>query len=447
MTRTHLLAAALLCLGAVPFAHAGALFIVTKTADTADGSCDDDCSLREAVQAANALPGPDQIRLRHAYYALSITSSAQGESYAGDLDVTDDVTIRGLADRSTIDANGIDRVIEIPAGVTAELIDLTLKEGRASREGGCVRTEGALTLRRVWVQQCSLFLDIGGVLRGAGIYNLGVLRLVSARVRDNVALEGLTGGMGGGIFNGPGAQLYMYDTDVRFNVTGLDDAPGQGAGLFNWGQARIDRSFFGWNDPGGGEGSAMANRHGASLAVFNTTVSGNGHDGAQGAIANGSANPDVHESASKLKLHNATIANNNGGGVLNAGRATVWNTIIAGNYTQDVHDRWYDAGKNCVNLDGATMNQSASLIGADGNCPGDISVDNATVFSVVLEHLRYLGGPTPVHNLRPGPYAIDMGRNDLCPAWDQRRGRRPADGDMNDSEICDIGAMEVGADE
>ena len=36
-------------------------FTVTKTADTADGVCDADCSLREAIVAANASPGLDTI--------------------------------------------------------------------------------------------------------------------------------------------------------------------------------------------------------------------------------------------------------------------------------------------------------------------------------------------------------------------------------------------------
>ena len=36
-------------------------FVVTKTADTNDGSCNADCSLREAIVAANANPGGDTI--------------------------------------------------------------------------------------------------------------------------------------------------------------------------------------------------------------------------------------------------------------------------------------------------------------------------------------------------------------------------------------------------
>lgn len=36
-------------------------FAVTKTADTNDGACDSDCSFREAIVAANARLGEDNI--------------------------------------------------------------------------------------------------------------------------------------------------------------------------------------------------------------------------------------------------------------------------------------------------------------------------------------------------------------------------------------------------
>lgn len=436
----------LLAIAAAP--AVAATFTVTKTADTADGACDADCSLREAVQAANATPGADIVRLSHPYYRLTRVPEADDDNaVAGDLDLTDALTLRGLPDRTTVDANFIDRVVEVLPGVAAELVDITLRQGQVVGRGGCVYTEGKLILRRSWVTRCRVVLGETAVLDGAGIFNLGELRLIFARVYQNVALDGLTGGRGGGIFNGAGAVAYLYDTDVRDNVTGLDDAPGQGAGLFNWGAARIDRSLFFRNDPGGGEGSAMANREGATLSVFNTTLSANGHDGANGAIANGSRTQGDTEPQSRLTLLNVTIANNNGGGLFNTGRASLRNTLIAGNYAQDGTDRWFDAGRNCRNAGHGDISWSYVLMGADGNCPGTILVDNATVFDVVLHHLAYLGGPTPVHAQRPGPYTIDMGDPLQCPARDQRQGRRPADGDGDGSELCDIGAVEHGADE
>jgi CSLREA domain-containing protein len=49
---------ALVFLPASPFATT---FPVTKIADTNDGTCDPDCSLGEAIDAANMNPGADYV--------------------------------------------------------------------------------------------------------------------------------------------------------------------------------------------------------------------------------------------------------------------------------------------------------------------------------------------------------------------------------------------------
>ena len=48
------LACAVLLVGLLPIQVQAATFTVTKTTDTNDGSCNADCSLREAIIAANA---------------------------------------------------------------------------------------------------------------------------------------------------------------------------------------------------------------------------------------------------------------------------------------------------------------------------------------------------------------------------------------------------------
>ena len=54
-----------------PLAEA-ATFTVTKLADTNDGTCDADCSLRESIIAANADAAADTIVLGAGEYILSI---------------------------------------------------------------------------------------------------------------------------------------------------------------------------------------------------------------------------------------------------------------------------------------------------------------------------------------------------------------------------------------
>lgn len=58
---------------------------MTTTADGADGVCDADCSLREAIGAANLVPGA--VVIPNGTYALSITGASENTNATGDLDV------------------------------------------------------------------------------------------------------------------------------------------------------------------------------------------------------------------------------------------------------------------------------------------------------------------------------------------------------------------------
>ena len=93
------LACAILVLLA-PAPAGAAVFTVTKTADTADGNCDADCSLREAIIAANDANGPDVVELRDLgggpdVYRLTIEGPLDDECLTGDLDIRDDLLIDG----------------------------------------------------------------------------------------------------------------------------------------------------------------------------------------------------------------------------------------------------------------------------------------------------------------------------------------------------------------
>ena len=102
-------------------AAAGATITVNTTDD--ELNADSDCSLREAVQAANtdaavdgctAGTGADTIVLSAGTYVLSPGSTADEDNNAsGDLDVLSDITIEGAGAATTvIDGNGTDRVLK-----------------------------------------------------------------------------------------------------------------------------------------------------------------------------------------------------------------------------------------------------------------------------------------------------------------------------------------------
>ena len=56
---------------------------------------EDRCSLRGAIQEANALPGDDTILLRPGSYLLTRLGSNEDAGLTGDLDISDDVEIEG----------------------------------------------------------------------------------------------------------------------------------------------------------------------------------------------------------------------------------------------------------------------------------------------------------------------------------------------------------------
>jgi CSLREA domain-containing protein len=174
-------------------------FTVTKTADTNDGVCDADCSLREAIAAANALAGGDRVILGTGQtYNLSL----------GELGITDALTIDGHG--STINGQGLSRVLNIQGGFAVTINDLTITGGVAS---GFLSLGGALAIgggAGVILNNCTVtgnstaiesaarddgggIAVIGSFAEGTGIATLSSLTLNNSTVSNN------TGSNGGGI--------------------------------------------------------------------------------------------------------------------------------------------------------------------------------------------------------------------------------------------------------
>lgn len=178
---------------------------VTKTADTDDGVCDADCSLREAINAANS---GDTVNVPAGTYVLSIAGVGEDAGATGDLDVTVDLTIDGAGSGSTIiDANDIDRVLDVRGAASVSLSGLTVRDGTApagAYGGGIQSGSGALTLDDVIVTQNASTSLAGGIYAG------GSLELTNSAVSSN------QGDQGGGIVT---LDLTMTDSSVDDNST------------------------------------------------------------------------------------------------------------------------------------------------------------------------------------------------------------------------------------
>ena len=212
-------AAVLLALAGAPHAAAGATFTVTRLDDPApDGCLPMDCSLREAVLAANADPDSDAILLPAGHLRLTIPGPGEDAAATGDLDLAHNVTITGVGARLTaIDAQGVDRVFDVASGVTAEIDDVAVTGGQTPQGGAGVRNAGLLMLLRDTINGNAATGD------GGGIASSGRLTLTQSTVSGNHAQNG-----GGLDLSGDAA---LRSSTVSGNVAGAPGSTGSGGGI------------------------------------------------------------------------------------------------------------------------------------------------------------------------------------------------------------------------
>ena len=197
---------------------AAAVLLVTKTADTLDGSCDHDCSLREAVAAANAADGTNVIVAGPGIYTLTRQGREEDHAATGDLDVTDDLLLLGAgADRTVLDGGGIDRVLDAHHGL--ELHGATVRNGLAAGSSFFSRTGGGIfafeSLSLVRSQVTANRADLGG----GGIYAIHEMRVRDSTISGNSAAEG------GGIYGG-------FDLDLENVTVSGNQAVERGGGIY-----------------------------------------------------------------------------------------------------------------------------------------------------------------------------------------------------------------------
>jgi CSLREA domain-containing protein len=462
-----------------------ASYTPTKFNDTFDGTCDADCSLRDALWAANNTPGPHDIYLSSGTYTLTIQGANEGLGWTGDLDVFNDVYIEGQGlDDTIIDASALnDRVMHLDVA-TLTLSGVRLRGGSNVTRGGGIYSTGD-----VYAYYSALSGNTA-VDDGGGIFNDGgYLQLTDSTVANNTVSS-----EGGGVFSyGP---ISVTGSTISGNQS-TNNANGAGGGIYTWGtnsaigSTAITNNHGGWGGGGihyeGGthtisittiSGNSAAiiggglNQMNANTTITDTIISGNQSNQMGGGIGNQSSTLTLGQSTlfgnsasfgggglhnyGTANLTNTTISGNGagvrGGGVNNpAGTTTLLNTTINGNSAGSTGGGIYnDAGgtppvvshRNTIitsnppaNCGGTPTTTAGFNLTNDGSCtqngPGDIN----NIYPVV-EPLAYNGGPTPTHALAGGSFAGDAG-GPGCPATDQRGIARPQ------GIRCDIGAYEA----
>lgn len=421
---------------AVIFSSANAAtFTVTKTADTRDGSCNADCSLREAIDAANASLGPDVVILPAGDYQITLPGAAEDANATGDFDILEDLEIQGAGNAVTaisgegaykiLDVNGTSAPISLSvSGVTFKYADLAAVDfyGTGSLDidntvftknynefgyGASVEVRGNPTLtvnNTVFTDNCSRSAP---AIDGEGTWSI----------------SNSTFSNHGGWFESP----FVTGDDCPIDAYG-----GGGAIYMQYADVTIDKSSFVDNESDGG-GAIYA--HAGSLTITNTTMANNTATGPLSPWGGGYGGGAIEVHWADVTIVNSTLTGNqslnNEGGAINVRNVAPWgtnsvtlvNTIVAGNTAP--------TGPDCF---GIVTSTGGTLLGDATGCTytpgaGDLSGDPG------LDVFTDDGTPGNGHYpLLSSSQAIDAGNNATCAADDQIGTVRAGN--------CDIGAIE-----
>jgi CSLREA domain-containing protein len=354
----------------------------TITVNTTDDELNSDgnCSLREAIQAANtdtavdacsAGSGADTINVPVGTYNLTL----------GQLVIQDSVTISGAGAAATvIDAGGASRVVNVSTGGapgTVAFSGITLQNGTGTGGAGISSISDNITL--------NVSDSIVTNNSGSAIYNGGTLNLTNSTVSDNTT----TGfNDGAGILN---ACCSSTATLTDSTVTGNDAPSGRGGGIYNQASLTlVDTDVTGntaasgggiWNPAGGttvsitggsvsgntsvGTAGGIFNQNGV-LTVDGATISDNETSGNGGGIQN--------EGAGSATITNSTISGNSagsGGGIFGHGTVKVANTTVSGNSIGGIDVR------GTLTVKGSTI--SGNVNGEAIHSEGSLTVTNSTI--------------------------------------------------------------------
>jgi CSLREA domain-containing protein len=473
MVRSVPIAILVAVFGCLPGAGLATTFNVTKTADTNDGACNADCSLREAIVAANANAGPDDVAVPAGSYVLSIAGTNENAGATGDLDVSGDLALTGAgAGSTTIVGNGADRVLDVLSGASATVSDVTITNGGAVELGGGVRNAGTLLLADSTISgnkaqgTLPIINVIGG---GVGTVDAGVTTISNCLVTGNEATgdgdAGAAIGGGVGAFDGETIVESSTITDNLTYATSLT-APGIGGGIgIVDGTLSVHSSTVSGNDvigfaaaAGGGVGVACEIFFPCgSISVRASTIVDNE------AFASGEATGGgAFFAAGSFLIANSTLANNAAAtgpapGVgtpapganleIQGSMGTVANvTVEAGSGSSGVHSLGGDTTfRNTIVADtcaGFGFSGNAHNLEYPGNTCGFSGTDLIGV-NPLLGALANNGGPTQTMKLSAGSAAISGGDpgtpgsgGNTCETSDQRGVSRPV------GARCDIGAYE-----
>lgn len=459
------------------------------------------CTLRAAIMETNKLGGTNVINLPAGTFTLDRTGANEDDAKVGDLDIKQNLTIKGAGSSKTIidGSQSIthDRVFHILSGVV-KIQGVAIQNGGDDaadtqiQGGGIYVAQGAkLTLLKTVVGALVGSSGVGNrAAMGGGIYSQGTLTLKRSTISQNSAARdpNTTPDLnlyGGGLFNEYGGTASLVKSKVTENT-----AYYRGGGIHNDGKLTLTRTVVEYNIADNSQGyysyGGGIHNSGGTVTLTNSTVQYNAAKTYGGGITNygdlnvksstfntnsayyGGGLANGYETA---YITNSTFANNtayaDGGAIFNEADGTVYlmNSTIGlnsnyndvgfsgGLYRVDgtVHLRnTIAAGNSPHDCYGTFNSQDYNLIRSAPACTftGTTSNDDIgsdPLFGFFGEH----GGATETISLQTGSPAIDKANKSGCTdkngtvlTKDQRGFPRPVNGDGKGGSRCDKGAYE-----
>ncbi len=427
--------------------------IITVTTTDDEVNSDGDCSLREAINAANtdqpvdtcpAGSGADTIALAQATYLIGTVDNVS-DGHNGLPSITTTLSIIGNG--AVIQGSGAQiRFFHVVASGALSLYEMTLTGGAIVGATGSAGANGTV------FSQSGGAGGAGGNGSGGALYNLGVLRLEAVTLINNSVIGGVggrggngssgaNGGRGGPGGSATGGAIYNAGELQLTGVASINNNASGGSGG-NGGSGSILPASGG--SGGISQGGAVYNA-GGRMTIVNSLLTGNGSaGGAAGigfsigpvfpAVGQGGA---IYNSAGSSAITNTTMTANQlsgfigtSGGALyqNGGELTLENSILANSTsaTFDVNDCFHGGAT-------AVVTQTHNLIELNTGCPTPVLSSDPQLGPLVSN-----GGKTQTQLPAATSPVINAGNPDACPAVDQR-------GFAREAGPCDIGSVELGA--
>jgi len=440
---------------------ASSTYTVTKLADTNDGQCDKDCSLREAITLAK----PDSI--------IEFASGLSGTiALKSTLTINKNLVINGPATKPiTISGRNAIRVFYVDSDARVKIRNLTIANGSVEGKSGFVGKPGQLMLAGGFFGRGTSG-GAGGTAEGAGLYNNGGVVTVENSTFLNNRAKGGAGGKGGlsmsnyfdagtGGMGGDGLGGGVYNSGILFLINstfsgnraiggtggdggahgGIEENLASGAPDTHGKENNAAKGMiFGAGGPGGnGYGGAIYSTSDAWMVnctfAANSALAGNGGLGAppgNGGILtgkdSGSRNGIPGSGLGAAIYRPGALPAGEFAEINRSNRIKIKNSLIVGN----------EPGGNCE----AAIESEGYNISSDGTCHLTATGDRV-VPTMVLRPLRYYGGPASTYALPADSPAVNGGNPAGCTdqsgaaiLTDQRGQSRTWGG------RCDIGAFE-----